>query len=156
MSKKKGYANKGKDDHEIDAEKTEAFDPRTFVARKPYVKVEPFGFLFAVYAGPEKFIKATLKNFGVDMTENVMGASGYAGYLSDSSGASYFHMMLPEEYNEETLWHECLHMAFMMLDHASVEVSPDNHEILCYLQGHIAYQAKKMIYPGIAKNPVPR
>jgi hypothetical protein len=35
------------------------------------------------------------------------------------------------------LYHECLHMAYWMLDECKVKITPDNSEPLCYLQEYL-------------------
>lgn len=51
----------------------------------------------------------------------------------------WFSLYLPTQ-DICTVVHECLHMAWFVLDYVGVEIDQDNHEALAYLQEHLVKQ----------------
>lgn len=55
-------------------------------------------------------------------------------------------MALPKKHDEYVLWHESLHMAWVILDGVGAQMGADNHEPLAYLQGWVASEVKRRFY----------
>lgn len=71
-------------------------------------------------------------------------SSGFAGICSTLNGENYWFIVLKEK-DLITLTHECLHIAYMMLDAIGVEHDVENHEALCYLHHYIFGEAGKLL-----------
>jgi hypothetical protein len=76
----------------------------------------------------------------------------YLESASYSQGA-FFHtpagyiLFLPEEYNEETTWHEALHATTKMWGDAGAQLDVlENDEVLTYTQEHIVRLIKEALY----------
>ena len=59
---------------------------------------------------------------------------------------------LPEERNEQVLWHEALHLTNILLEGHKVEVSERNDEVMAYMQGYIVRLLDKAVYSGRRTN----
>ena len=59
--------------------------------------------------------------------------------LKDAVIVTFF----PDCYSVSTLSHECVHIAWKILDRAGVEVYCDNHEALAYLVGWLSKEIEK-------------
>lgn len=66
--------------------------------------------------------------------------NAYAVVDTDPAGVDWFSAYIPAECSVETVAHECLHMAFNILESYDVEISMRSHEILAYLQQHLFSQ----------------
>ena len=65
--------------------------------------------------------------------------NGLAWHLENyKEGKSAFIMYLPDLSDIRTIYHECLHTGWHVLAFLGIEVDADNHEVLAYLQSHLA------------------
>ncbi len=64
-------------------------------------------------------------------------------HFTDLEGGNY-----ALEFNEcdpMTIAHECVHAAMYTLDRVGIEITPDNHEALCYLVEWLVEQVNKAL-----------
>lgn len=107
------------------------------------IKADPFGFEILVWPGVDNFIDGTNEIFDLKQEKERDGADGLATYYeNDITGKRKFAIMIPAEWDEDTVWHECLHMCWFILDYAGVIINGDNHEIQCYLQQSLVQQIR--------------
>ena len=116
-----------------------------------HIVIEPFGTVVHVCLS-KKDLK---KNFGKDL-DHWVDAEGYAAELTSDSGNKLLLIYLPNGYNEEVLWHECLHMTHFIMKYHGIDVdeSVSSSETQCYLQAHIVDQVKRKCYKTLLRpNP---
>lgn len=63
----------------------------------------------------------------------------------DPDGKPWFLMYIPEDVKPDCLAHECLHIAWYVLDWHGIKVKYNNHEMLTYLMAHIMKQFYKQV-----------
>jgi hypothetical protein len=68
------------------------------------------------------------------------GIQGNAVRYTDPAGVKWFLSYLPPDATVENLAHECLHLAWDILDARGVKVTADNDEPLAYLMAHLLRQ----------------
>ncbi len=76
--------------------------------------------------------------------EEGLYSKAVAIYEPHEDGA-LFIMSFHRDRTEPTVWHECLHMAWHLLNHHGVILTWENHEMLAYLQGYLAERVLKSI-----------
>jgi hypothetical protein len=69
----------------------------------------------------------------------------YLVVTNKKDGIQYDYMIISDDSDESTIYHESLHLAWEVLDRIDIEISPDNHEILAYLQEYIAKEVINII-----------
>jgi hypothetical protein len=107
------------------------------------ISVEPFGAAFTLVLG-DRSLSRLAKRLDTDLEA---GANRAAVYKIQADGeAAVMIMHLPEERDEELVWHEALHMATALLDIHGVEISHSNDEVMAYLQGSIVREVDKVAY----------
>lgn len=107
------------------------------------LSVEPFGASFTLVLG-DRSLERLSKKLGTDLEAGLSRAAVYR--LDTDGGAAVMIMHLPEERDEELVWHEALHMATALLDIHNVEISHQNDEVMAYLQGSIVREVDKCAY----------
>lgn len=107
------------------------------------VSIEPFGASFIVVLG-DKALDKLFKQMRVPSDEDPARGAVYRFAADD--GLDRLVMHLPEQRDEEVLWHEALHMATTMMDIYGIEISHKNDEVLAYLQGSIVRQVDRVAY----------
>lgn len=107
------------------------------------VFVEPFGATFIVVLG-EKALNKLFRQMKLPPDNDSSRGAVYK-FDADGGGQS-FVMYLPEERDEEVLWHEALHMSTALMDVHGVEISAQNDEVLAYLQSHIVREVDRRAY----------
>jgi len=65
------------------------------------------------------------------------GNEAWTDAPEDEDGNPYFLAYIPKHVDIPVISHECMHLAMFVLDYVGVDISPDNHEALCYLQEYI-------------------
>lgn len=107
------------------------------------VSVEPFGATFIVVLG-EKALDKLFRQMKLPPDEDPSRGAVYR--FAGDEGLQRLIMHLPEERDEEVLWHEALHMATALMDIHGVEISHRNDEVLAYLQSHIVRRVDRVAY----------
>ncbi len=69
----------------------------------------------------------------------------FAICFDDSKGKARFIISIDKKTPVEYVYHEALHMSYYILDDRLVKFDVHNHEVLCYLQGHIAEKILKQL-----------
>ncbi len=64
---------------------------------------------------------------------------GLAFWGTNDNGI-FYGILIANELMPDTVTHECLHIAWNMLENFGVEVDVENHEMLAYLQEYIAHK----------------
>lgn len=110
---------------------------------KKVLRVEPYEAAFTLTVGA-----ASRDKFFVDcgLEPETAQLNGAVYRLTGSDGTPSFMMFLPEERDEEVLYHEALHLTTAMLDHFGVEISHHNDEVMAHLQGYIVRLVDKAVY----------
>lgn len=116
--------------------------------KKHEIVVQPFGISCMVALGQDEFdqMLALFDGLEPEHFTDMHSAPGYVQVMVDDEGCSHFLMKLTPERIEEIVWHEALHLAIFILEYAGVKTSPKNHEVLCYMQGHIVNEIDRRIY----------
>lgn len=79
-----------------------------------------------------------------DIVDGMNYSAGFAGVIQHEEGQCEWFIALSDR-SLVTLSHECIHVAYMMLDMVGIQHDVTNHEALCYLQHYIFEQcARKM------------
>lgn len=66
--------------------------------------------------------------------------------MAEGKNRNYFIMALPKKYNASTVVHECVHMAWYVLDYHQVELTRDNHEMLPMLVEELYNKVSRKLY----------
>ena len=97
--------------------------------------------------------KMTIEPFGVTL---MVGTSDEAwkehhsckseayGYTLRHKGAWW--ILLQDQYQEDTVWHEAHHVARQINDHHGIDTTADDHEADVYLQEHIVRLIKSVYF----------
>lgn len=106
------------------------------------ISVEPFGAAFTLALG-----NTSLGRLAKKLRTDLDSAVRAAVYRIDADReGTHMIMYLPEQREEELIWHESLHMATALLDIHGIEISHKNDEVLAYLQGSIVREVDKVAY----------
>ena len=107
------------------------------------LRIEPYEAAFTLTIGD----KARDKFFAdIGLGPELSAVNGAVYRLGEPNAAPSFMMFLPESRDEETLYHEALHLATAILDHFGVEISHENDEVMAHLQGYIVRLVDKAVY----------
>jgi hypothetical protein len=68
------------------------------------------------------------------------GTNACARCVTDPSGIDWFIAYIPKTLPAVTVCHECLHLAWFILESYGVKVEAKNHEALAHLMQHLARQ----------------
>lgn len=66
--------------------------------------------------------------------------------VEHKSGAMALSIVLPKQYDESTLWHECIHAARAILDYVGVDDSDEDDEMIPYLTEWLVKMVKEHWY----------
>lgn len=70
---------------------------------------------------------------------------GMAVHLCKDGKVALFMLYLRNDYDDTTLFHECLHLAHYMMDYCSAPISMESTELQAYLMEHIAATTRKKL-----------
>lgn len=105
------------------------------------LQLQPCDARLRVYFDRDTLMQELLKEKEWKLADNLDSCEG----LFIQYGTFNYAMFLPEEYNEVTTWHECLHAATRLWYDAGAELdSMMNDEVLTYTQGHIVGLIKEL------------
>ena len=111
------------------------------------INYQPFGRNIYVSTSFEEAKKYIQRMFDFDISSDyIKGSSGQCLNEELPDGASLNIIILPEVYEEDTLYHECLHCCWDVIGDVGIKLTSKNHELLTYSQGWLASQIKKKIY----------
>ena len=111
---------------------------------------DPYGSQIAVVHGVKHYNRY-LKWLGVgkktrrDALSLCEGSNGNAALITDPSGLNWYFLVLIDDIGHRLIYHECLHLAWFVLEAKGVAVDSDNQEALTYLQGYLAEQALDIV-----------
>jgi hypothetical protein len=113
------------------------------------INVDVYGqeiLVFSSFKKLENWIKKNpVSEEEMNQLNQLMGhAHGFAGICRTLDDQDHWFIVLKEK-DLITLTHECLHIAYMMLDAIGVEHDVENHEALCYLHHYIFGEAGKIL-----------
>lgn len=117
-----------------------------------WIDFKPFNASLQVVDLEWWLVNAPKKNLPNAELEEWAGVGGSFYALPLVSGGTIFVMVLGE-YEEEVIYHEALHAAFIMLDSVGVRVTADNHESMTYAQSYLVSEIKKKFY-GMKPQPL--
>ena len=70
---------------------------------------------------------------------------GMAVHLTKKNKPALFMLYLAYDYDDSTLFHECLHLAHFVMEYASAPISLESTETQAYLMEHIAATTRKKL-----------
>jgi len=97
-----------------------------------------------------KFVKYFQDTFKCPIERSNSGASVWQ--MENTSGRKesiidFRNKLEKDTFSLNTLVHECLHVTFDIMEYIGVELDyATNHEVFCYLMGHITERVYKIIY----------
>ena len=105
------------------------------------IRIEPCNATMRVFFDENTF-RNYCKNAGYEDIANSVTDSGGMFVAEDCFAYS---MYLPEEFNDQVVYHEALHCATRLWDDAGAELhSYNNDEVLTYTQGYIVAMLKEL------------
>jgi hypothetical protein len=108
------------------------------------VKVKPFPGTVYVLIGTIDDITEELKRREIrDYNKIFTPGTDAAAVSVETPTGNAIAVLITPDVDDLTIWHECLHAAWYVLDIFGVHITVDNHEALAYMQGHIFEEIKK-------------
>lgn len=119
-----------------------------------FIIVQPYEVCVLVITDRDKFSELDHMLTG-DVDEGFQYASGLSQVYDHPEIGHLFVMVVPNKYDEVTVWHEALHITHFVLEAVGVEVSKSHSssEVQAYTQGHIVQMVKEECFTKRKKAP---
>ena len=110
--------------------------------------VQPFHQRVYVTTDPHKF-KNKYNSYAIETDrmelKELADCRGMAVHLTKKNKPALFMLYLADEYEDSTLFHECLHLAHFVMEYASAPISVESTETQAYLMEYIAATTRKKL-----------
>lgn len=113
--------------------------------KKKTIKIPIYGQTLLVYVGnPQEAAQKIHSEHQLNLIDETMSAGAWTALLV-APGWCQTVMALPEDVDLSTIVHECVHAAYILLDHIGIELTPMNHEPLAYLTDYLFEEVAKKV-----------
>lgn len=111
------------------------------------ITIPIFNYGIKVLYGNTNEIADKLENYhdGLSCGNERTNKGTYLVVSDKKTGMQYDYMIISDDGDESTIYHESLHLAWEILDRIDIEINSNNHEVLAYLQEYIAKEVINII-----------
>ena len=122
-----------------------------------FIIVYPFEAGVLVITDRDKFAELNLILTG-ENEANLEYADGLSQVYDHPTLGHLFVILVPKKYDEDTVWHEALHMVHFIFDLVGVEVSNSHSssEMQAYTQGHIVQLIRAACFTKPKRKKAPK
>lgn len=133
-------------------------DGKTIGDYGKWVIIEPYGVPVVVITNAEEYQELHIGITG-EPCDKVAISEGLTLDLHQPEWGHLYLMYLPKRYDEETTWHESLHMTHIIMEAMGITVKgfenddSSSSETQAYMQGHMVKRIKEEVYPKKKRAP---
>ena len=107
--------------------------------------VEPYGKWLHIQWNDLYLTECKKRNIDISAS-NPGKTGGRFSTFEFEDGMVLFYMFLPRKYDEEVLWHECLHGTQRILEYYGIDSGPGNTDVVAHMQGYLTREVKRKLY----------